>query len=286
VRYSFDIYSGAVRELQEDDYYAFGLRQYDYGARFYDPIVGRWNTVDPLSEVSRRFSPYVYGNNNPIRFVDPDGMQAQGCCGIIYPSDLFLAAKYVEHKWNTGVGLITAINGAQDKARNVGQQQDPGFQQLPEKVQEGISRGNDIKANTKMIQGMTEVADATFTAAGFALGGIEGTLGSATTKTVISGAANEVDNVVAKTLNPYELTPTHGLTNSKKSFSLLKADIQQNGIKEAINYVESNGTKFIVNGHHRVRAAKELGIKSVPVNQVSLPYGGYRNLNDLIYSRY
>ena len=57
------------KELQDD----FGLNTYDYITRQYDPAIGRFWQIDNLADNFTSWSPYSFGFNNPIRFIDPDG---------------------------------------------------------------------------------------------------------------------------------------------------------------------------------------------------------------------
>ena len=54
----------------------FGIGVFDAHARIFDPIAPHFWQIDPLAELSRRFSPTVYANGNPLRFTDPDGMKS------------------------------------------------------------------------------------------------------------------------------------------------------------------------------------------------------------------
>ena len=73
-----------------------GLNTYDYGARQHDPILARWDRIDPLCEKYYSTSPYAYCANNPVNANDPDGRAINWLLGGAIGAGVELASQLIE----------------------------------------------------------------------------------------------------------------------------------------------------------------------------------------------
>lgn len=76
------------------------------GARYLDPLVGRFMAVDPVGVASRNpysFNRYAYANNNPHKFIDPDGRMPFAL--LLFAPEIEAAAAYA------GSAIVGGITG-------------------------------------------------------------------------------------------------------------------------------------------------------------------------------
>lgn len=224
-----------------------------------NPKYGRFTSSDPVSFRGGN-NLYNFANNNPLRWLDPWGLEPYWPFGRISPE------KFEEQTGlspNSPEGALAYTLFVENAI------QDPG---------EILGRYNQLLALLVAAGGIESQGLERFSVLleNQAPGGV-----GCKVRQALESAKKNTKMPSGPSVRTSELVPTHGKTMSNSQFNALKQNIAKDGIREPIKYVEVNGQKYVVDGHHRLQAAQELGIRDVPAEPVQLPYQGYKSVEDL-----
>ncbi|WP_375303739.1 RHS repeat domain-containing protein [Niastella sp. OAS944] len=91
---------------------SFGINLYETKFRGLDPQIGRFLHVDPLADMSLEYSPYVYGNNNPILLNDPTGLSSDSSKPTLLQTVIVTSKKGLENARNWFSGADVGYTGS------------------------------------------------------------------------------------------------------------------------------------------------------------------------------
>jgi RHS repeat-associated protein len=99
------------KELQSEEFSGgIGLNWYSYGMRDYDPQIGRFLRLDPLSQRFVSLTPYQYASNDPVKNIDLDGLEAMEA---VWRSAGFIDYGGGNVKWDKGSDLYKYYSSGQ-----------------------------------------------------------------------------------------------------------------------------------------------------------------------------
>lgn len=256
-----------------------------HGARYYDPTLSIWHGVDPLSEYYPGYSPYLYVFNSPIMFIDPTGMSGEDPCDPCF-DDIWLPEIIITSKSEPSPKpTTTELYGNGTLLRTTGQTMYYAENTMDQGLRIWLGGGdaawtevyNQRASDQGRQQAMYRLVDNmnmtfSFIISSFLGGGLRaGVRGPFVFKTL------DLNKLKPSALIPTEVGRTY--TVSTQIVASIMNSAKTKGIVEPVEIFVSGGKNYIINGHHRVEAARRLGI-NVPVKYLD-NMGSYSNIYEL-----